>query len=78
MTPQLPTNEQRVYDTLVYYDNWICNPLISTQLGYMHNYTAKILSFLKKRGLVESRMVIGIDGKKKHYCEYRLVVNGRK
>ena len=73
---KLPKNEQRVYDALVYYDGWVINPHIAAHLMFWHNHTCKLLSFLMKKGLVESRRYTGTDGKKRHYCEYRLVKNG--
>jgi len=69
----LPETEQRIIDVLTLHSpNWLINPDIAIQIGHMHNYTAKILSFLIKKGLVESRYVIH-DGEKMNYKEYRLV-----
>ncbi len=64
----LPSNEQKVYDAVT--SEWQINPVIGRKLGQMDNYTSKLLSFLIKKGLVESRRVV-IDGKSKNHSEYK-------
>ncbi len=64
--------ESQIMDVLTLHSpDWKINPDIAIQIGRMHNYTAKILAQLKKKGLVDARYVID-GGEKQTYKEYRL------
>lgn len=67
----LPDNEIKVYNALERLGGWQINPAISNVCGIMHNYCSKLLSFLIKKGLVESRRVVK-GGKTMNYSEYRI------
>lgn len=67
----LSNSEQIVYNALSI--DWSINPVIAGRCGFMHNHTAKILSFLIKKNVVESRYYTGSDGKTRRYKEYRKI-----
>lgn len=71
----LPETEQRVVDILkLHSPEWIVSGDIAYTLGIYQNHCAKCLSFLIKKGLVESQYVEK-DSKKENYKEYRLLKN---